>query len=153
MKSHKNLQHFSQIHILGLSGVVGSSTKIALYISKALKALSSLGKTLQKNILTMWKIAKITTKIAKLCFKGFTLGGSQVSDKSEVNFFVINAKTRSPGCACFPFFLQWSSLHKFLFDRSEHHIHPVDTRHTHTYTHRQSSRHDTRIRFYILTFV
>ena len=60
--------------------MVGSSTKIAVYITKALKALSSLGTTLSRNILTLWKIVRITTKIAKLSFKGFTLAGSQVGE-------------------------------------------------------------------------
>ena len=60
--------------------MVGSSTKIAVYITKALKALSNLGTTLSRNILTLWKIVRITTKIAKLSFKGFTLAGSQVDD-------------------------------------------------------------------------
>ena len=57
---------------------MGSSTKIALYVTKALKALSSLGSTLGRNIRTMWKIARITTKVAKLSFKGFTLTVSPV---------------------------------------------------------------------------
>ena len=67
-----------------MGGVVTSSGKIALYVTKAYKALSSLGSVLGKNIRTMWNIARITTKISKLSFKGFTLTGSQVSDKSEV---------------------------------------------------------------------
>ena len=59
---------------------MGSSDKIAVYITKALKALSSLGTTLSRTILNLWKIVRITTKIAKLSFKGFTLAGSQVDD-------------------------------------------------------------------------
>ena len=64
--------------------MVGSSTKIAVYITKALKALSSLGTTLSRNILTLWKIVRITTKIAKLSFKGFTLAGSQVGENQLI---------------------------------------------------------------------
>ena len=64
--------------------MVASSAKIAVYITKALKALSSLGTTLSRNILTLWKIVRITTKIAKLGFKGFTLAGSQVGENQLI---------------------------------------------------------------------
>ena len=94
-KVSESLQNFPQSHVLGVSGIVTSSTKIALYITKALKALSSLGSILRGNIRTMWNIARITTKIAKISFKSFTLTGSHVSSKSEVTFLKI--KTRSPG--------------------------------------------------------
>lgn len=66
----------------GASGAVSIGTKSTYYTVKAGSALSSLASTLRASLRTMYRIAKITTRIAKFSFGNiskFTIGGSSVT--------------------------------------------------------------------------
>jgi len=68
--------------IPGASGAASLGTKTTYYTVKAGSALTSLAATLRASVRTMWRIAKITNRIAKFTFgnyKTFTIGGSTVT--------------------------------------------------------------------------